>query len=156
MTLDPGMTLLDHSSIDALLVGLQEHRGVFRFLYEAGGTTEPWRLAKGHLFKLSPASLQADAVRLRVDFLRRRDGYRLWLDSDGWLVKVQRPIVPGSPVCQCTDPGCPHCAGAEWRKMTGLSKMRAMRQARATAADDTLRRADRRRDRGLADIFGIA
>lgn len=131
-----GMTLLDHSSIITLLAGLRVHHGVFRFLYEVGGTTRPWKLVEAFTFRAcvrSPAP--ADAVQLRVNFQHddAQDGYHFWLGSDGWLVTVAHRV--------------------EWRK-TGFSRMRVVREA--IVVDDTLRRADRRRDRGFADIFGTA
>ena len=140
------MTLLDHSSIDSLLVGLQVHNE-FRFLYEAGGktgTTEPWRLEEVYSFDrasyIAAPTAPGDAVRLQVLQGNSMIGYHLWLDSDKWLVAVRRAV-----------------AGAEWRKITGFSRMRVVRETTADDdAADALQRADRRRDKGLADIFGIA
>lgn len=138
------MTLLDHSSIDSLLAGLQVH-DEFRFLYEVGGTTEPWKLQEVYSFDmaafLAVPTAPGDAVCLRVLQGNSMIGYHLWLDSDKWLVAVQRFI-----------------AGAKWLKITGFSRMRVARETTADddAADGTLQRADRRRDRGLADIFGTA
>ena len=136
------MTLLDHSSIDALFAGLNEDHGVFHFLYENGGTTEPWKLVQVYTFRYRRRG-PLDAVRLLVNFPHTGmpdayEGYRLWLDS-GWLVVI-RWILVGKK--------------SEWQRMTGLFKMRVVRQA--VTMDDTLQRADRRRDRGLADIFGVS
>ena len=115
---------------------------MFHFLYEGAGTTEPWKLEEVYSFDraayIAAPTAPGDAVRLRILQGNSMIGYHFWLDSDRWLVAVQRFV-----------------AGAEWRKITGFSRMRVVHEA-IVAADDTLQRADRRRDRGLADIFGTA
>ena len=101
---------LDHSSISTLMADLTYYRnGVFHFQFESDSSmTKSWRLHDVFPFRLSSFA-PLDAVRLRVEFSYGPDNYHLWLDGDGWLVTVQRPS-----------------AGAKWRKMTGLSRMRAI------------------------------
>lgn len=139
-------TLLDHSSIDTLLDGLREHRGVFRFLYEDGDTTEPWNLVQAFTFRVSTVSAPADAVRLLVNFPHTgvQDGYRLWLDDGGWLVTVRKGAVTQRPFTGWTSQPN-RCR----RKKTGLSKMRAVREP-ATNVDNSLRR---KLDSNLRSIF---
>lgn len=149
--------LLDHSSIEVLLAGLQPalgYCGAFRFLYESGGTTESWKLVEVFTFRANRqragwriASAPDDAVRLRVNFSHGSIArYYLWLDDSGWLVPVQRGLFL-SAVAPRPFTG--------WKKMTGRLRMRVMREP-TTVAGDTLQRADQRRDKGLADIFGTA
>ena len=111
---------LDHSSFSTLLAGLQGHRGSFRFQFESDGSmTKSWRLHGVSPFRLSP-SAPLDAVRLRVEFSHGPDSFSLWLDGDGWLVTVQRPSVGDD----------------EWRKLTGISRMRAMFEGSSSSPID--------------------
>ena len=123
-----GRTELDHSSVASLVAGLEKYRGcVFRFKYESGGVSPPWKLKKAEVGA-------AAVVSLFIEFGSVRD--------DGvW--------VPGWPSLYVyrQDKGDIYAAGI-WMKV--VVENAPPRSGGSSSADDSLRR---RLDGNLRGVF---